>query len=69
MSWQPILMAGGATYNAFMALLQERINHHTKTCLSRRASIDEVRAAQAAIEELEHLARVRSQLVESTKGV
>lgn len=55
MSWKERIASGGATWDAVVEWARERIANHEKVCRSRMAPEPDIRAAQAAIEELERL--------------
>lgn len=68
MSWQDKLIHGGATWDALIAYVQERIAFHTKICVSRSAPEPDVRASQAAIEELQRLVTLPARLAMEMKS-
>jgi hypothetical protein len=53
--WKTKIVAGGATVRAYADYAAERIAFHTKVCTARAASDADIRASQAAIEELQRL--------------
>ena len=68
MSWLSRIGAKGATSEAYTEYARERIASHTKVCISLLSSVEQVRQAQAAIAELELLARLPASAAADISG-
>lgn len=68
MAWKNKIVAGGATVQAYTDYAQERIAFHTKVCTSRASPDNDIRAAQAAIEELQRLVSLPENLAREAQA-
>lgn len=64
MSWREVVMAGGRTWEAVVEMIDERIKFHERIVRSRASSVEDVRASQAVLEELDRMRMIRKELAE-----
>lgn len=56
------IMNGGATTSAFEDYAHDRISELTRICINTEASLEQIRVAQAGIQELELIVGLRERL-------
>ncbi len=64
MSWREVVMSGGRTWDAVVEMIDERIKFHERIVRSRASSVEDVRASQAVLEELDRMRMIRKELAE-----
>lgn len=68
MSWRDVLSGGGRTWEAVVEYARERVALHERILRSRAASVEDLRASQAALDELDRLINLRAELADEAKA-